>query len=341
MVTLGLDIAKTTIEAACWHAGRVLPLGSFANLPSGWEQLRAAVQSLDREDTGAAAEEVAVVLEPTGGYELACALWAHQQPGWHVHRPNPAHVRQWAKSQGIRAKTDAQDALALAQYGAKTELPVWQPLASEVSALEQLLHRRDDVDALLHQERRRREQLDLHPDAPPTVRASVKRLIQTLEDERAGLEQAIAEHLRQHADLHAAEQRLLTVPGIGPRNVVPLLVTLARYHTLTGGQGDAKGVVAYVGLDPQPHQSGTSVWRPALISRQGNRLLRARLYMGALGALRGANAVHAFYQRLVARGKAKKVALVAAARKLVVWAWAVFTSGEVFDPAKLVHTAGS
>lgn len=334
MVTVGLDIAKTTVEAAYWHATRALPLGTFANTLPGWEQLRLAVEgAVGRE----ASATVAVVLEPTGGYELACALWALEQPGWHVHRPNPAHVRQWAKSQGVRTKTDAQDALTLASYGAKTELPVWQPVASEVSALEQLLHRRDDVDALLHQERRRLEQLDLHPDAPPAVRASLERVLKALEEERAGLEEAIAEHLRQHAELRAAEQRLLSVPGIGARTVVPVLVTLARYHTLTRGQGDAKGLVAYVGLDPQLYQSGTSVWRPALISRQGNRRLRARLYMGALGALRGTNPVQAFYQRLVDRGKAKKVALVAAARKMVVWAWAVFTSGEAFNPAKLGH----
>ena len=65
-------------------------------------------------------------------------------------------------------------------------------------------------------------------------------------------------------------------------------------------------MVAYVGLDPQPHERGVSVWRPALISRQGDRGLRARLYLGALGALRGDNSVHAFYQRLVDRGKPKK-----------------------------------
>jgi transposase len=118
-----------------------------------------------------------------------------------------------------------------------------------------------------------------------------------------------------------------------------LLVACERFHTLTGGQGNAKEMVAYVGLDPQPHESGTSVWRPALISRQGDRGLRARLYMGALGALRGENPVHAFSQRLVTRGKPKKVALVAAARKLLVWAWAVFTSGQVFDAAKTIKLA--
>ena len=126
------------------------------------------------------------------------------------------------------------------------------------------------------------------------------------------------------------------MPGVGSRVVLPLLVACERYHALAGDQGTAKGMVAYVGLDPQPHESGTSVHHRALISRQGDRGLRARLYMGALGALRGENPLHAFYQRLVDRGKPKKLALVAAARKLLAWAWAVFSSGHSFDATKTV-----
>lgn len=88
---------------------------------------------------------------------------------------------------------------------------------------------------------------------------------------------------------------------------------------------------AYVGLDPQTKESGTSLKAHALISRQGDPEMRRLLYMGALGALRGKNAVRQFYDRLVGRGKAKKVALLAAARKVLVWAWAVFQSGRPFE----------
>jgi transposase len=202
--------------------------------------------------------------------------------------------------------------------------------------LDQLLRRRDDVTDWLQRERRRHEQLGVRPDASPTVWASVERLLKTLEDELADLERAIAEQVQRYAVLQAMQERLRTVPGVGSRVVLPLLVACERYHALAGKQGTAKGMVAYVGLDPQPHESGTSVHHRALISRQGDRLLRARLYMGALGALRGANPVHAFYERLVARGKPKKLALIAAARKLLTWAWAVYRSGHPFDAAKTV-----
>ena len=342
MLTLGVDVAKASLEAAAaWQDARVVCLGTFEQTEIGWATLRDAVAALQASAVDADRGSVALVLEPTGGYELAFALWARQQPGWQVHRPNPARVRAWARSQGVRAKTDRQDAALLARFGANAQppLPVWQPLASEVSELEQLLRRRDEVADWLRRERQRYEQLGVRPDASPAVRQSVERLLKTLEDELADLERLIAEQVQRHTALQAGEQRLRTVPGVGVRVALPLLVACERYHTLAGEQATTKGVVAYVGLDPQPHESGISVRRPARISRQGDRSLRARLYMGALGALRGDNPLHAFYQRLVDRGKPKKLALLAAARKLLVWAWAVFKSTQPFDASKTLKLA--
>ena len=122
--------------------------------------------------------------------------------------------------------------------------------------------------------------------------------------------------------------------------MVPLLVLLWRWHVLTEGQGSAKGLTAYVGLDPQPHDSGTSVHKPATISRLGDKVVRRRLFMGTLGGIRGRNPLRGFYERLVGRGKKKKVALVAATRKLLVWAWKVFQTQTVFAPTKVAsHVA--
>ncbi len=94
-----------------------------------------------------------------------------------------------------------------------------------------------------------------------------------------------------------------------------------------------------MGRDPQPHESGTRLRRPALISRQRDRLRRARWSRGALGAWRGDTPVHPLYPRLVDRGQPKQLALVAAARKVLVWAWAVFVSGQPLDATKTVKLA--
>lgn len=336
MVIVGIDVAKATLESVVWDtaaSSAVQALGSVSNTADGWQQLAARLV----ERVGApAARAVTIVLEPTGGYEVGVALWALAQPGWQVLRPNPHQVRAWAQSQGRRAKTDQQDAQVLARYGAQTPPPCapWQPLPSAVSDLEQLLRQRDELEELLQRERTRQQGLQARPDIPTAVHESVARLIAALDQERQSVEDAIAAQVAQHPALQQTRDQLLSVPGVGARTVLPLLVTLTRWQTLTGGRGSPKGLVAFVGLDPQPYQSGTSVHRRATISRQGNPLVRRRLYMGALGGTRGDNAVRAFYRRLVERGKPKKVALVAAARKILLWAWAVFHSGVPFQHAK-------
>lgn len=115
MRILGIDVAKATLEVAVWQDGQVQSLGAVANTPEGWEALARQVDPPRGVVPGVAAavEDVRVVLEPTGGYELGVALWASQR-GWLVVRPNPRHVRDWARSQGRRAKTDRQDAVVLA-----------------------------------------------------------------------------------------------------------------------------------------------------------------------------------------------------------------------------------
>lgn len=330
MLTVGIDVSKDTLALALWWEGTAQVLDSVPNTPMGWEQL---ADALAGRGAAQALSQVDVVLEPTGGYELAVALWAYQR-GWRVHRPNPRQVRAWARSQGRRAKTDRQDAVVLACYGAQRPLPLWQPLPSEVSELEALVRRREEVAGLLQQERNRHQQVQGRPGMHQAVPKSVERVIGVLEEELHEIEQAIADHTAQHQQMQQTCLLLRSVPGVGAKNVVPLFVTLARWQSLTEGAGTSRGLVAYAGLDPQPYESGSSVQRRASISRQGDARLRRALYMGAMGALRGDNPVRAFYQRLVGRGKAKKLALVAAMRKVLVWAWAVFHSGLPFDAAK-------
>jgi transposase len=208
-------------------------------------------------------------------------------------------------------------------------------LPAELNELELVLRRKEDLEKLLRQERNRQHALGGRAGVPAAVGRSLERIIGALEQELAELEQTIKRHLGQPAELRNAAKRLQSVPGIGAKNVLWVLVLVARFSTLTDGLGDAKGLVAYAGLDPQPYQSGSSVHKRASISPKGNRSMRRRLFLGALGGVRGQNVLRGFYQRLVGRGKPKKAALIAAARKILVWAWAVFRDHTTFDPAKV------
>jgi transposase len=273
-----------------------------------------------------------LVVEPTGGYEQALVAFAYAQ-GWQVSLPNPKQVRDWAKGTGQRTKTDRQDALLLARYAAERKPAPQQPPPVEVSELDSLLKRRQELEQMLHQERMRQQSLGQRPGIAGAVVANLQRVIETLEEALADVEQAIEQQVRQHAHLHRERRRLLALPGIGPKNVLPLVVLLYRWQALTNGTGDAKGLTAFVGLDPQLHESGRSIHRPATISKMGDGEVRRLLYMGALGGVRGHNPLRLFYQRLRGRGKPAKVALVAAARKILVWAWTLFSRQTTWDPA--------
>lgn len=171
--------------------------------------------------------------------------------------------------------------------------------------------------------------------------ASLDRSLASLTQAIADIDEEIRKHIDQHPDLQQQVKTLMSIPGVGQRNVLPLLVLLHRWAQLTHDGGTRQGLTAFVGLDPQPFQSGTSVHGRSRISRQGDPRLRSLLYMGALGGIRGHNPLREFYQRLVAAGKPKKVALVAAARKILVWAWAVFRYQVPFMAAKATKLPAS
>lgn len=326
---LGIDMAAATFDAAVWQAGQTRSLGTFPNTAAGFQACAQAA--------GGAAP-LWLIVEPTGGYEQALLGFALEQ-GWTISLPNPRQVRNWIKGQGGRAKTDRLDAAHLAAFGAQRQPPVWHPLPPAVQTLDQLLARRADLEGSLRQERNRQASAGRRAALAPAVAASFRALLAALEAALAELETAIAAHLQAQPALQAQVQLLRSVPGVGTKTVLPLLVLLTRWHVLTEGQGQAKSLVAFVGLDPQTQESGTSLRAAGTISRQGNKAVRHWLYMSALGGKRGHNGLRAFFDRLVGRGKPKKVALVACMRKVLIWAWAVFRQQTPFAPDRAApHT---
>lgn len=327
-LVVGVDIAKKDFAVAYRVGAVTVDLGKFDNNAEGY----AALQSrLAQACTEHGLSQIQVVLEATGGYEAALLAYAYEQ-GWGVSMPNPKKVRDWAKGVGYRVKTDRVDARILAHYGVERQPPLRPQLAVEVTQLDSLLKRRQDLEQTLHQEQTRLSEMAGRPGLAPQVEESLRQVIEALTQALASIEQAIEDLTAKHEPLQTQMVRLLALPGVGPKVVLPLLVKLFQWHNLTSGEGDAAGLVAYIGLDPQPYESGRSVRKHAGISKMGDSEVRRLLYMGALGGVRGNNPLKPFYQRLVGRGKAKKVALVAAARKILVWAWTLFSRQIDWNP---------
>jgi transposase len=327
------DIAKQSFTSACWSGKQAEYWQSYVNDPTGYAAFAEQVQAAQ---AASGAKQVHLILEPTGGYELGLALFAYEQ-GWLVTKPNPKTLRAWAIGMGYRAKNDKIDALMLAEYGGRNEPAPQELVPQAVRELDYYLRRLDDLKRDQQAERNRLDNARQKPDTPRPLLENIERSLERLQEQMREIEAAITALLKRSPELRNQRRLLLSVPGIGPKNSLPILVLCCRFQALTGGKGSKKQLAAFLGLDSQTYVSGTSVHGSAAISKQGSPIGRACLYMGALGGIRGRNVLRLFYQQMLARGKAKKVALVACSRKILTWAWAVFCSASPFDATRFPH----
>lgn len=334
---VGIDVSQDFLDVAtCSPSSKPRFLGKFRNHPEEFEDLISAVRKRAQK---AGCSEFWLVLEPTGGYEQKLALWAHQK-GYRLSLPNPHDVRLWAEANNYRSKSDPTDAKMLTHYGQATELKLWHPMPKEYRELESMLNWRVTLEKDLRRYRNRRHALIARGEETSSWYEDIEQTINYLEEKRKKNEARISMFLKEHPEIKELVRRLKKNPGVGDKLVLHLLSTCKKWECLTNGEGSPKGLTALVGLDPRHFQSGSSVYKRSKISKKGSRQFRSLLYSAAAGAIRAKRSpAKAYYNRLKGKGKPHNVCLVAVARKILVWGWAVFRSGEEFNPAKAYSRA--
>ena len=258
-------------------------------------------------------------------YSDGAALFLCQQ-GQRVSVLNPRRVHFAALASAMGNKTDQADARLIAEFCRKENPPAWQPPSPELRTLADLVRRREDLLEALGQEKNRQEQQSL----TAFVKQSLQRNVRSLEREIARVEKAIAQHVAGHPTLAKQATLLESIPGISHITAQKILAELGGAPERFASAASAS---AYAGLAPREHRSGSSVRKKTRLSKQGNAALRKALYFPTVTALRWNPLVKGFYERLVASGKRKMVALGAAMRKLLLIAVGVLRSGKPFDPA--------
>jgi transposase len=316
---VGGDMAKAEFAAGSVWAGQYHYQGKHRNDEQTCTSFIARMEQLQHAQ-GAAA--IHLIIEPTGGYEAQLVSQAYQRQ-WRVTLVNPLTVRHWQQGRGKRGKADRLDTQMLTLFGADQNPPAQRPTDEAAAQLDSLLRRKDDLQKLLHSERNRLDQATRQPKTPKAVCESIQRTLDALAQELETIETAIRQLFLDHVALARQLKQRKSVPAIGQKRAPYLLALFHRFAAKTNGQGTAKQLVAFVGLDPQPFESGSSLRQRPTISKQGDGPLRSRLFLCALGGVRGKNRLKDIYTSLTARGKAKKLALV--------WAWAVFTHDTTFD----------
>jgi transposase len=293
---VGIDVAKREVVVA------VTPSGDTWTSATTATALRALAKRLQR------LTPQLIVLEPSGGYELP-VLDALLEVALPVSLVLPERVRDYAKSQGQRAKTDVLDAHLLAQYAAQLQTPRLAVLHPAQRALVRLVLRRQQIEGMLTAERQRLDQDSLYRDSP--IRADLEETIAYLEAKLRDLDRDLAATIAAEPTWAATAALLRSVPGVGPVTAATLLACVPELGTLSRHK-----IAALIGVAPLARESGS--WKGQRRITGGRGLVRRVLYMAALVASRHNPSLRDFYQRLRARGKTAKQALTACMRKLLV-----------------------
>jgi transposase len=313
----GIDVSKQHLDVCCGSDER-----RVTNDAAGWDELAAMLQ---------AAQADLVVVEATGGYERGM-VYALQGAGLCVARVNPRQARDFAKSMGVLAKTDRVDARTLRDFAdvvarhaerQRYVTPMQEPARQ---ALAELMTRRRQLVEMRVTEHNRLEH------AGAQAARSIRSVLKLLDKQIAAVDQ----HIDDHMDRHFKAQRTLldSVKGVGPVTVLTLTAALPELGRLGRRQ-----IAKLVGVAPLADDSGRRQGRRRTWG--GRAEVRAVVYMATVVAMRHNPSIRAFYERLLAAGKPKKVAIVACMRKLLTILNAMLRDQSMWNAARHVNAVPS
>lgn len=291
-IIVGIDVSKAKVDVAIAGQDRVR---EWANDEPGRQGLSRWLGEQEAE---------LVVLEASGGIEAGLVSELVEQ-GVPVAVVNPTRVRAFARAEGQLAKTDRMDAQVIARFGA-TMKPKAKAIRDQAQLeLGQQVTRRRQLVEMMTAEKNRAE------TAAETMKAQIERHLDWLRTEIEQLETQISQAIQQDPLWQVTAERLQSAPGVGPVTAATLVADLPEL-----GQFNRQKITALVGLAPFNRDSGKQRGQRRIFG--GRASVRKVLYMATLSAIKCNPVIQAFYQRLLDKGKAKKVAITACMRKLLV-----------------------
>jgi transposase len=263
-------------------------------------------------------------MESTGYYHYQLAYYLFEE-GINVSVENPLAVKRFIQMGLSKIKTDKSDSKLICAYAEQVELKLWAGSSKEVQESLQITR-----TLSVYTKQRTMLKNKLHGESvlgEPSkfVVRSLKRSLKQLDKEIKALEDKLLTLVKaSHQDLFT---RIKTIPGIGRKTAIMLIVLTGGFERFSS----ASELCSYAGLTPVIRQSGSSVKGRPRISKMGNQKLRNLLFMCSFTACKYNKACRDLYERIVAKGKSKKLALIAVCNKLLKQAFAIAKSGLIFD----------
>lgn len=289
---VGIDVSKYKLDVVKGKSD------SSEEYPNDLEGLNALVKTLKNK------KETLIVLEATGAYEKLPANYLRKKK-YHVAVVSAQRVRDFAKASGKLAKTDSVDAKGIKMFGKVFNPKAQAMLSKQNEELKDHVSRKGQLVKMLAKEKQHLEK------APESVKEGIKKHIAFLKEELSAIEEVVKEQINQDAELKDKVKRLDEIKGVGITTATTVVTFLPELGKLT-----SKQVAALVGTAPFNKDSGKRQGKRKICG--GRKQVRSILYMAILSAIRFNPAIKKFYDRLIKKGKLKKVAMVACMRKLII-----------------------
>lgn len=320
---VGIDVSKLTLDIAFTLDGNtIINSTKTNNNKPGFKSTERLIMKYSQIHQ---CEKIHCCIESTGIYSDGIIEYLQENAAFKVSVINPAQVKAYGRTILLRTKTDKVDAALLARYVAAVKPCATPPTPKEIKELRVLIRHLNYLIV-----RRAQEKTHLESATDKVIMKSIKDIINHYDGQIEKLQRLIKEYLDKHPGLKEQIELLKTIPGIGETTAA---ILVCEIHPEDGqGKITAKAQVAHAGLAPKHRQSGTSIKGKSSICKTGNSRLRRCLYFPAIVATRTNPIIMEFYQRLLAKGKLKKVAIVAAMRKLLTIAIGILNNKTAFDP---------
>lgn len=306
----GIDISKDSFDVY----GKELGHKSYPNTRAGFNSFKKVLD-----------DDSYCVMEATGCYHHRLSMFLYAK-GVAVSVLNPVIIKRFIQMKLKRIKTDKNDAFMIYNYACEQALYPWYPEAEYIVSSKEILSLIQTYSKQSTALKNKLHALEHRGHRKGVLISSIKRQLRQLKKERQLLEEEL-EALIKSNEPHLFS-RLTTIPGIGKKTAVLMMVSTSNFKSFA----NYKQVSSFLGLAPNERSSGSSIRGRSRISKTGDGLLRNHLFMCSFTACIHNPQCKALYDRIVAKGKSKKLALIAVCNKLIKQAFAIAKSGLQYDP---------
>jgi transposase len=320
---VGIDVSMKTLEACCGTTDTeqhvvLSPSKTFSNAPAGFKQLLRWLPASPRP--------IVFVMEATGVYyeRLAHFLCLHKHP---VAVVLPNKIKNYAKSLQSKSKTDPLDAAAITRFGLDRQLTLWSPPSDTVKAIHNLSREYHALKTTITTVKNQRHALSASFEPQRRSLTRKAQLLKFLQHQCDQIEEELHQLVDADPILSHRVPTISTIKGVGFITIISVLAETRCFEHVT----NQKQLASYAGLDIVFNDSGLRKGKTS-ISRKGNIFLRNAVFMPALAASRCNRHMKELYQRLIAKGKNKKLALIAVARKLLLLIYALWKNNSTYCP---------